>query len=99
VWAIASEVQEPEGSGVIIETGYPWDYTVDLSCGFEAIGEINSFHWATDEPIPDVWLGAAAGSDSVVVEVLLSEGPGPTLEVSYRGETVVYEPTHIAGCP
>jgi hypothetical protein len=95
----APVVQEPEGSGVIIETGYPWEYTVDLSCGFEAIGEINSFHWATDEPIPDVWLGAAAGSDSVVVEVLLSEGPGPTLEVSYRGETVVYEPTHIAGCP
>jgi len=90
---------EPEGSGVIIETGYPWEYTVDLSCGFEAIGEINSFHWATEEPIPDVWLETSAGSESVVVEVLLNEGPEPTLELSYRGETVVYKPTHIVGCP
>jgi hypothetical protein len=92
-------VPEPEGSGVIIETGYPWEYTVNLACGFEAIGEINSFHWATNEPIPDLWLDAADGSESVVVEVLLNEGPDPSLEVTFRGETVPYQPTDEIGCP
>ncbi len=94
-----STTPQPEGSGVIIETGYPWEYTVDLSCGFEAIGEINSFQWATGEPIPAAWLDAATGSDSVVVEVLLSEGPEPSLEVTFAGETVVYEPTDETRCP
>lgn len=89
---------EPQGSGVIIETGYPWEYTVDLSCGFQAIGEINSFHWATDEQIPDSWLTASADLDTVAVEVLLHEGPEPYLEVAYQGETVVYQPTSETGC-
>ena len=92
-------VPEPEGSGAIIETGYPWEYTVDLACGFEAIGEINSFHWATAEPIPDAWLEASAGAESVVVEVLLKEGPEPSLEMTFAGEVVHYQPTDETGCP
>ncbi len=91
--------RQPEGSGVIIETGFPWEYTVDLSCGFEAIGEINSFDWVTAEPIPEGWLEAATGAESVVVEVLLHEGPDPTLEVTFQDETVVYEPTDEPECP
>ena len=92
-------VPEPEGSGVIIETGFPWEYTVDLACGFTAIGEINWFHWVIEEPIPDAWLEASSGSESVVVEVLLDEGPEPSLEVTFEGETVVYQPTDQTGCP
>ena len=91
-------VPEPEGSGVIIEAGFPWPYTVDLTCGFEAIGEINSFHWATNEPIPDVWLETSAEAESVVVEVLLNEGPEPSLEITFAGETLAYQPTHETGC-
>ena len=91
--------REPEGSGVIIETGFPWEYTVDLACGFEAIGEINSFHWVTNEEISETWLDAAAGAKTVVVEVLLQEGPEPTLEVTFQGETVAYQPTNDPGCP
>jgi hypothetical protein len=83
---------QPEGSGVIIETGFPWEYTVDLSCGFEAIGEINSFDWVAVEPIPDSWIETTAGAETVVVEVVLEEGPEPTVEVTFDGETVVYEP-------
>jgi hypothetical protein len=93
------KAQEPQGSGVIIETGFPWEYSVDLVCGFAAIGEINSFHWVTEEPIPDGWLEASAGAESVVVEVLLNEGPDPSLEVTFEGETVGYEPTDEPGCP
>jgi hypothetical protein len=94
----APVVPEPEGSGVIIEAGYPWGYTVDLTCGFEAIGEINSFHWVTEEPIPDAWLEASAGVEDVVVEVLLDEGPEPSPQVTFEGETVVYQPTDDTGC-
>jgi hypothetical protein len=90
---------EPDGSGLIIETGFPWEYTVDLSCGFEAIGEINWYHWVTEKAIPDAWLEASAGVEDVVVEVLLIEGPEPSLEVTFEGETVVYQPTDETGCP
>lgn len=89
---------QPEGSGLIMETGFPWEYTVDLTCDFEAIGEINFYHWVADGEIPDVWLTASAGLDTVVVEVLLHEGPEPYLEVTYEGETVVYQPTSESGC-
>lgn len=88
----------PEGSGVVIEPGYPWDYTVDLACGFEAIGEINSYHWITDEEIPASWAEAAESGDTVVVEVLLHEGPDPILEVTYQGETATYQASNEAGC-
>lgn len=91
--------QEPAGSGVIIEPGFPWEYTVDLTCGFEAIGEINSFEWVAAGPIPDSWLDAATRADSVVVEVLLHEGPEPVVEVTFQNETVVYEPADKVGCP
>lgn len=90
--------RQPDGSGTIIETGFPWEYTVDLTCRFENIGEINSFEWVAAEPIPDSWLEAAADAESVVVEVLLHEGPEPTLEVTFEGETVIYEPTDEAAC-
>lgn len=89
---------QPEGSGVIIETEFPWEYTVDLACGFEALGEINDYEWAAVEPIPESWLTAAGDSDSVVVEVLLHEGPEPFAEVTFQGETVVYEPADGPGC-
>lgn len=93
------ETPEPEGSGVIIETGFPWDYTVDLACGFVAIGEINSVHWVTEEQVPTAWLDSSAGAESVVVEVLLHEGPEPYLDVTFAGETVTYEATNETGCP
>lgn len=91
--------RQPDGSGTIIEPGFPWEYTVDLACGFEAIGEINSFEWVAAEAIPDSWQEAVAGADSVVVEVLLHEGPEPSLEVTFQGDTVVYQPTDEAACP
>lgn len=91
--------REPQGSGIVIEPGFPWEYTVDLTCRFENIGEINSFEWAATGPIPDSWMEAAAGTETVVVEVVLEEGPEPTLEVTFQGETVVYEPADTAGCP
>lgn len=90
--------REPEGSGVIIETGFPWEYTVDLACDFASIGEINSYEWAAAETIPDSWVEAAGDSGTVVVEVLLQEGPEPFLEVTFQGETVTYEPADEAGC-
>lgn len=94
----APDTPEPQGSGVIIEPGFPWEYTVDVSCGFEAIGEINSFHWVTAKPIPGMWIEAAESADSVVVEVLLHQGPEPTVEVTFLGESVVYEPGEELAC-
>lgn len=91
--------RQPDGSGTIIETGFPWEYTVDLTCRFENIGEINSFEWAATGPIPDAWIEATAGRETVVVEVLLHEGPEPTVDVTFQGETVIYEPAEEDGCP
>ena len=90
--------REPQGSGVVIEPGFPWEYTVDLTCRFENIGEINSFEWVAAGPIPDSWIEVASNQESVVVEVLLREGPEPTVEVTFQGGTVAYEPADEPGC-
>lgn len=88
----------PDSSGAVIEPGFPWTYEIDLSCGMENLGEINSYHWETNGPLPPSWLDATQGSDTVVVEILLSEGDPPTIEVTFEDETVVYQPVDSRDC-
>lgn len=81
----------PDRSGTVIEPGFPWDYVVDLACGFEHLGEINSYQWVASEPIPDSWTAATEESSEVTVELVLHEGdPEPSVDVTFAGETVTY---------
>jgi len=83
---------EPERSGAVIEPGIPWQYEIDLACGWEWLGEINSYQWVASSPIPDSWTAETEGLSAVTVEVTLNDGdPSPFVEVSFHGESVIYE--------
>ncbi len=83
---------EPERSGTVIEPGYPWQYEIDLACGWDWLGEINSYQWVASTPIPDSWVAKTEGLSAVTVEVTLNEGdPDPFVEVAFEGQSVIYE--------
>ncbi|HEX6221368.1 MAG TPA: hypothetical protein VF115_09755 [Acidimicrobiia bacterium] len=89
----------PERSGTIIEPGYPWEYEIDLTCGWEWLGEINSYQWVASSPIPQAWLDATDGQDSVVVQVTLNEGdPDPFVEVAFADQSVIYTIGDLPAC-
>lgn len=79
-------------SGEFIEPGFPISYEIDLSCGWEWLGEINSYAWRAAVAVPDAWVEATEGAEVATVEVTLNEGPEPSVEVTYLEETLVYEP-------
>lgn len=82
---------EPQRSGAVIEPGHPWQYEIDLSCGWESLGEINSYQWVATTPIPGSWVQATEGLPTVTVEITLDEGdPEPTLEVVFEGQSLIY---------
>lgn len=89
---------EPEGSGAIIEPGYPWEYQIDLTCGWEWLGEINSYQWVASTPIPDAWVVETRGLSAVTVQVTLNEGDEPFVEVAYLGQSVLYEAGKPPSC-
>lgn len=90
---------EPERSGTIIEVGYPLQYEIDLTCGWEWLGEINSYQWVATSPIPESWLAQTEGLSAVTVEVTLVEGsPDPFVEVVFDGQSVIYEIGKSPGC-
>lgn len=88
----------PEQSGTVIESGYPWTYEIDLSCGMESLGEVNSYDWEASSPLPETWLAATEGSNTVVVEILLHEDNPPSIEVTFEDATVVYEIADSPDC-
>lgn len=81
---------QPDRSGTIIETGFPWQYEIDLVCGMEWLGEVNSYDWVASTDLPLSWLDATEGVESVVVEIVLNEGDPPFVEVFFEGESVIY---------
>lgn len=90
---------EPEGSGAVIEPGYPWEYQIDLTCGWEWLGEINSYQWVASTPIPDEWTSETEGLSAVTVEVTLNEGdPEPFVEVTFADQSVIYQIGKAPGC-
>ena len=78
-------------SGDFIEPGFPFTYEIDLSCGWEWLGEINSYAWRASAAVPPSWISASEGEAVATVAVTLNEGPEPSVEVSYLDETLVYE--------
>jgi hypothetical protein len=89
-------VVEPGG---FVETGFPFRYRLNVHCGVEWLGNLNGIEWRADVPddavdfLPDAWRPAVDGeTETLTVEILLSEGPDPLLEATVKGDTVTYRP-------
>ena len=85
-------------SGAFIETGFPIAYRMSVHCGAEWLGELNGIQWRTTVPdgvgdfLPPAWEQVVAMDESIVLEVLMSEGPDPTVVATANDHTVVYRP-------
>lgn len=79
---------------ILIETGFPWQLTIDVSCGIDYLGVINwvGWHIAEDaEGLPAEWEGATV--DGLLdLELLMTEGPEPTLTATAGGHDVLFLP-------
>jgi len=86
------------GSGDTIETDIPIDYRLTVRCGVEWLGTLNDVTWRTDVPagaidwIPPAWEQAVALDDSIVVTVVMSPGPDPTVTATANGLALIYQP-------
>ena len=85
----------------IIEVGFPSPFTIDVSCGIDYLGVINSVGWhmadGSDE-LPTAWEEATV--DGLLdLELLMTDGPKPTLKATAGGHTVEYLPGPDAGSP
>jgi hypothetical protein len=77
---------------LVIETGFPWTITIDAECDPSYLGEINGVGWHAElGSFPSEW--ADSEVDGLIdLELLLAEGPNPSLTASAGGVQVVYEP-------
>lgn len=81
--------------GLVIETGFPWEITIDLACSVDVLGPLNGVMWraTTIEPFgppPSAWTAAADG-DLAQGELLLLENPA-RLTVTVGDTPVDYQP-------
>jgi hypothetical protein len=100
--------QRPQSnqSGDFIETDIPHEYRLSVHCGIEWLGTLNDISWQTDVPvgavhwIPPAWQQVVALDESIVVTVILSPGPDPTITATANGLAVVYNPVRESnpGC-
>lgn len=96
-------VVEPGG---FVETGFPFPYRFSVSCGVEWLGNLNGVEWRTEVPdgavdfVPDAWRDAVdPATQTITVEILMSEGPDPTVEATLNGHTVIYTPSSADAVP
>lgn len=83
--------RRPRPAGLVIETGFPWTFTLDLNCGIEYLGVINDVGWHSAVDVPVEWAGLAV--DGLLdVEPLMAEGPEPSLTAAAGGREVLYLP-------
>ena len=90
----AEPVREATPIPYWIEPLFPWTLTIDVECGVDYLGDINGAFWHRsdgDAGLPPEW-------EQVVVdglldlELLMTEGPAPTLTASAAGVDVSYLP-------
>ena len=85
-------------SGDIIEPDIPNQYRLTVHCGVEWLGTLNDVSWQTDVPdgttdwIPPAWQQVVAMDESIMVTVVMSEGPDPILTATANDHAVVYHP-------
>jgi hypothetical protein len=93
-------------SGDIIEPDFPSLYRLDMECGAEWLGHLNSVAWRTEVPsgtdrfVPPQWLPLVE-NDALIVSILLKTNPEPSVTATAAGHPVVYRPTMEAPseCP
>jgi hypothetical protein len=85
---------------LVIETGFPWPFTIDVSCGIEYLGVINGVGWhiADDTALPVEWEEATT-EGLLDVELLIKEGPEPSLTATAGGTDILYLPGADEGDP
>lgn len=86
-----------------LEPGFPITYSFNLHCGIRELGMFNGYYWHTegatdtDNSIPPEW--ASNPDDTIDVELVLMEGPDPTITATYQDHSVVYYPSAtLFGC-
>lgn len=85
-------------SGDTIETDVSNLYVLSVRCGVEWLGTLNDVTWRTDAPdgvadwVPAEWRSAAAMDASIILDIVMSPGPDPTVTAAANGLEVVYRP-------
>jgi hypothetical protein len=93
-------------SGDSIETDIPNQYRFSVHCGIEWLGTLNDVTWRTNVPagasgwVPPEWEQVVAMDESIIVTVVMSPGPDPTLTPTANDRAVVYRPAQepAPGC-
>jgi hypothetical protein len=91
---VAPRPRSATATPTVIETGFPWPITIDVSCGIDYLGVINGVGWHTAEDtggLPPAWEDETV--DGLLdVELLMTDGPHPTLAATAGGHEVLYLP-------
>ena len=99
----ASQHVRPEESGGFVEPGFPHPFRMDTQCGIGVLGELNGVWWATGSatvPVPPEWIDLVdPGSETIVVEVLMTPGPDPAVTATAGGHSVTYDPVAADAVP
>lgn len=92
-------------SGGFIEPGYPWRFRLQIRCGIEWLGEINSTWWRTEVPagsiawIPEAWRAEIDNNGSVDLTITLETEPFPVIAASAGSTDVAYRASPDDGPP
>jgi hypothetical protein len=85
-------------SGAVIEPGFEATYRMSVHCGVEWLGVLNGVAWRTEVPpgavdfLPPEWQPVVV-DETILLTVLLAEGPEPTITATANGRAVVYGPS------
>jgi len=93
-------------SGDTIETDIPNQYLFSVHCGAEWLGTLNDVTWRTAAPagvvdwVPPAWEQVVAMDETIIVTVVMSPGPDPTVIATANDHAVVYRPARepAPGC-
>jgi hypothetical protein len=95
-------VRAPTATPTLVEgPGVPFFYTLDMACGIDHLGEINWVPWHRADqstPVPAEW-DQATVDGLLDLEMMMTEGPEPTLTASVNRVEVLYLPGPDAGQP
>jgi hypothetical protein len=95
-------VRAPTATPTFVEgPGVPFSFTLEMACGIDYLGEINWVSWHRADatlPIPDEW-DQATRDGLLDLEMMMTEGPEPTLTATAGGAEVLYLPGPDSGQP
>ena len=99
----SSRQPQPVDSGGFVEPEIPSPYRMYVYCGIAVLVELNGVWWMTGRdgvPVPSAWTDLVdPNAHTVVVDVLVTAGPDPTVTATANGHSVVYEPVAAEAVP